>query len=78
MKVRLVMVILVLVVMNLFTFNPPALCAQEKGPIKIGYIIPVTGAFAEVGRDMTNGTAMLLEEIGYRAGGRKIGAHHRR
>jgi branched-chain amino acid transport system substrate-binding protein len=72
MKVRLVMVILVLVAVNLLTFNLPVLCAQEKGPIKIGYIIPVTGAFAEVGRDMTNGTAMFLEEIGYRAGGRKI------
>lgn len=72
MRVRLVMVVFVLVAVNLFTFTPPVVCAQEKGPIKIGYIIPVTGAFAEVGRDMTNGTAMFLEEIGYRAGGRKI------
>jgi branched-chain amino acid transport system substrate-binding protein len=72
MRTRLLMVISALVLIHLFTFHPSVSCAQEKGPIKIGYIIPVTGAFAEVGRDMANGTAMLLEEIGYKTGGRKI------
>ncbi len=72
MRTRSLVVISALVLIHLFTFHPSVSCAQEKGPIKIGYIIPVTGAFAEVGRDMANGTAMFLEEIGYKAGGRKI------
>jgi branched-chain amino acid transport system substrate-binding protein len=46
--------------------------AQEKGPIKIGYIVPITGAFAENGKDMQNGAIHYLEEIGYQVAGRKI------
>ncbi len=57
---------------SLIVFGSLTCWAQGKGPIKIGYIIPVTGAFAEVGRDMSNGTAMFLEEIGYKVAGRKI------
>lgn len=57
---------------GLIIFNPSASQAQSKGPIKIGYIAPLTGAFAENGKDMTNGTILYLEEIGYQVAGRKI------
>jgi branched-chain amino acid transport system substrate-binding protein len=72
MRTRILLAISALVLLRLVTFNASNVCGQEKGPIKIGYIIPVTGAFAEVGRDMANGTALFLEEIGYKAAGRKI------
>src|SRR5262245_22528722 len=46
--------------------------AQAKGPIKIGFLAPLTGPGAAVGKDMTNGFAMYLEEIGNTIAGRKI------
>jgi branched-chain amino acid transport system substrate-binding protein len=46
--------------------------AQAKGPIKIGFLAPVTGGAAAVGKDMTNGFAMYLEEIGNTIAGRKV------
>ena len=46
--------------------------AAEKGSIKVGWLAPVTGPWAEVGKDMTNGFTMFMEEIGYKAAGRKI------
>jgi len=46
--------------------------AAEKGPIKIGFIAPSTGNFAQIGGDMVTGFKMFLEEINYTAGGRKI------
>lgn len=44
----------------------------EKGPIKIGFIAPMTGGMAQVGKDMSNGAEMYFEEIGYKVAGRKI------
>jgi branched-chain amino acid transport system substrate-binding protein len=52
------------------TFNPS--WAQVKGPIKIGFIAPLTGGNAFVGRDMAGGLHLYLDEIGYKAAGRKI------
>jgi branched-chain amino acid transport system substrate-binding protein len=46
--------------------------AQAKGPIKIGFIVPLSGAFAASGKDMLAGLQLYLEEIGYQAAGRKI------
>ena len=49
--------------------------AQERAdrePIKIGFMVPLSGANAQNGRDILNGFLMLLEEIGYQAGGRRI------
>ncbi len=44
--------------------------AAEKGPIKVGWLSPQTGQWAEVGKDMNNGFNMYMEEIGYKAAGR--------
>jgi branched-chain amino acid transport system substrate-binding protein len=46
--------------------------AQDKGPIKIGFIAPATGNFAQMGEDMLTGFKMYLEEIGFQVAGRKI------
>ena len=44
----------------------------QKPPIKIGFLAPVTGGAAAVGKDMTNGFAMYLGEIGSQMAGRKV------
>jgi branched-chain amino acid transport system substrate-binding protein len=41
-------------------------------PIRIGFIVPLSGANAQNGRDILNGFLLLLEEAGYQAGGRRI------
>jgi branched-chain amino acid transport system substrate-binding protein len=46
--------------------------AAEKGPIKVGWLSPQTGQWAEVGKDMNNGFNMFMEEIGYKIAGRTI------
>jgi branched-chain amino acid transport system substrate-binding protein len=62
--------VVVWVLFAIVAFSP--VWAQDKGPIKIGYIAPMTGAFAENGKDMQNGAIHYLEEIGYQVAGRKI------
>jgi len=49
----------------------PGLCG-EKGPIKIGFLAPQTGNFAQLGLDMVDGIKMYLQEINYTVAGRKI------
>jgi branched-chain amino acid transport system substrate-binding protein len=44
----------------------------EAGPIKIGFLVPLSGPNAQNGRDILNGFLLSLEEIKYRAGGREI------
>lgn len=42
------------------------------GPIKVGFMAPLSGPYAQTGRDILNGFLLYLEEIGYKAGGRNI------
>ena len=51
--------------------SPPA-AAQAKKPIKIGFLAPLTGGAAQVGRDTVNGFEMYLEEAGHQIAGRKV------
>src|SRR3989454_7879582 len=44
----------------------------QKGPIKIGVIAPMSGGAAQIGKDMTNGIAMWLEENNQTITGRKV------
>jgi branched-chain amino acid transport system substrate-binding protein len=44
--------------------------AQEE--LRIGLIAPVTGPFAQVGTDMTNGFKMYLDEVGSNFAGAKV------
>ena len=48
------------------------LAQAPAGPIRIGFIVPLSGANAQNGRDILNGFLLYLEEIGYTAGGRQI------
>jgi branched-chain amino acid transport system substrate-binding protein len=50
----------------------PILGWAQKGPIRIGFLAPVTGGGAAVGKDMTNAFTMYLEEIGNQIAGRKV------
>lgn len=52
--------------------GPSSTPAAEKGPIKIGFIAPHTGNFAQIGLDMVEGMKMYLNEINYTVAGRKI------
>ena len=54
-----------------------ALCGVQTSvaaddPIKIGFIAPSTGNFAQMGKDMVAGFKQYLEEINYEVCGRKI------
>jgi len=44
----------------------------QKAPIRIGFLAPVTGGGAAIGKDMTSGFTMYLEEIGNQIAGRKV------
>ena len=44
----------------------------QKAPIKIGFLAPVTGGGAAVGKDMTSGFMMYIEENGNQFAGRKV------
>lgn len=46
--------------------------ADTRGPIKIGFMAPLSGAYAQNGRDILNGFLLYLDEIKYTAAGRKL------
>ncbi len=60
-----------LVVAALLLAGSPGGWAQ-KGPIKVGLLVPQTGPLAANGKDMINGLALFLEEQGNRLAGREI------
>jgi branched-chain amino acid transport system substrate-binding protein len=43
-----------------------------SGPIKVGFIAPLSGPYVQNGRDILNGFLLYLDQIGYRAAGRPI------
>ena len=55
------------VVLHAQTASPP-----RSGPIKVGFLAPLSGPYVQNGRDILNGFLLALDEIGYRAGGRRI------
>jgi branched-chain amino acid transport system substrate-binding protein len=59
------------ILLALLLFTSPAL-AQEKGSIKIGFLSPFTGSFAQIGKDMADGANLYLDKIGYKMAGRKV------
>jgi branched-chain amino acid transport system substrate-binding protein len=46
--------------------------AAERGPIRIGYFGPLTGNFAQTGKDMTDGFNLFWEEVGHKVAGRDV------
>jgi len=49
-----------------------AVAAVDRGPIRIGMLVPQTGPLAANGKEMENGFRLYLEEQGQRIGGREI------
>jgi branched-chain amino acid transport system substrate-binding protein len=50
----------------------PVGAPAQSAPIKIGFLAPLTGPFAQIGKDMVNGNQLYLNEIGGQVAGRKI------
>ena len=50
----------------------PATAPAQSAPIKLGMLAPLTGPFAQIGKDMVNGFEMYLDEIGRQVAGRKV------
>jgi len=63
--------IVALVVAGLL-FLPSTPAWAQKGPIKVGLLVPQTGPLAANGKDMINGIELFLEEQKYRLAGRDI------
>ena len=68
---RAVLVLVALVVA--FGLVPsPVGDAAAQGPIKIGFLAPLTGAIAQAGKDMYSGCELYWEENGWTMAGRKL------
>ena len=67
---RLTRVVVSFVTLGLIVLVARPSAAAET--IRIGYLGPQTGIFAQAGKDMLDGLKLSLEQIGYQAGGRKI------
>src|SRR6185503_1953521 len=59
----------VLVLWAIALWTGPAAAAET---IRVGFMSPLTGIFAQAGKDMLDGLKMALEQVNYQAGGRKI------
>ena len=46
--------------------------AQAQGPIKIGFLSPISGAIAQAGKDMYSGCELYWQEHGMQIAGRKL------
>jgi branched-chain amino acid transport system substrate-binding protein len=66
----LIRVVLLILALGLPVATPVA--AQSSKPIKIGFLAPLTGGAAQVGRDTVNGFEMYLAEAGNQIAGRKV------
>ena len=69
---RACVVVAFLAVVGLLCMDASFSAAQNEGPVKIGFLCPVSGPFIQSGRDMTDGFRLALEEAGYQVAGRKI------
>ena len=72
MKRRLLLVVLVAVALGVAPVIPSSSWSAEKGPIKLGFIAPLSGGMAANGKDMLMGLQQYLEEVKYQVAGRKI------
>jgi branched-chain amino acid transport system substrate-binding protein len=61
--------LLALVSISLPGIHPPA-CASE--PVKVGYMISLSGVYTALGIDLRDGFNLYMDEIGHKAGGREI------
>jgi branched-chain amino acid transport system substrate-binding protein len=57
--------------LTLGTLVAPATSGAAE-TIKVGFMAPLSGIFAQAGKDMLEGIKLAFEQIGYQSGGRKI------
>ncbi|PYN22677.1 MAG: hypothetical protein DMD99_16135 [Candidatus Rokuibacteriota bacterium] len=62
---------LALLVLALATAAGPGIAAAAE-TIKVGFMAPLSGIFAQAGKDMLEGLKLAFEQIGYQSAGRKI------
>ncbi len=67
---RVLITIVSLAVAAWLTLAPPDAAAQ--GPIRLGFISPLSGAIAQAGKDMYSGCELFWEETGWQMAGRKL------
>ena len=66
-------VVYCLITVTLFVFGLWVVpFAAEKPPIKIGLLEPLTGPFALIAKDNSDGHALYLDKLGGSVAGRKI------
>jgi branched-chain amino acid transport system substrate-binding protein len=65
-------VILVLLLAAISVVGGQPVTGTMEGPIRIGFIAPLSGPNAQTGRDILNGFLLYLQEIGSRVAGRQI------
>jgi branched-chain amino acid transport system substrate-binding protein len=63
---------LVLMALVMASLLAPGPAPAQKGPIKIGMIVPQSGPLAANGKDMINGYELFFEETKYRLAGREV------
>jgi branched-chain amino acid transport system substrate-binding protein len=68
MRARLALLLVLVAATVLAAAPAPA----QTGPIKIGFLAPLTGGAAQIGRDTVNGFEMYLAEAGNQIAGRKV------
>src|SRR5262249_7159040 len=63
---------LVVVLLGLWALLDAPALAGAQGPIKIGFISPISGAIAQAGKDMYSGCELYWQETGWQMAGRKL------
>ena len=58
-------------VLALATAAEPGMASAAE-TIKVGFMAPLSGIFAQAGKDMLEGLKLAFEQIGYQSAGRKI------
>jgi branched-chain amino acid transport system substrate-binding protein len=69
---KLVVLTLVLLAAGALLLGAGTASAAQKGPIKIGFLTPLTGPLSANGKDLLNGMQQFLEENKYQLAGRQI------
>jgi branched-chain amino acid transport system substrate-binding protein len=64
--------VIIAVVLALTTSLGTVSDVAAEGPVKIGFISPISGAIAAAGKDMYNGCELYWQESGWQVAGRKL------
>ena len=68
-RMRVSITIVSLAVASWLALSPDA---AAQGPIRLGFISPLSGAIAQAGKDMYSGCELFWEEAGWQMAGRKL------